>query len=201
MSVSHHTHRRTSRQTHTSHQKRFTAHCLMPCGRMRYLQGLSYFAKCVLITLIQRRGPQPSPMGTRRFAQQSLMGSPRPQGALGAADGWRRLQAGGRGQIRRVKLLERDGHLDCGSQVGLFLGSPQGLHQFTFPPTVQGGSLFSTPSPALTVCRCFSMTAILTCVRCYRRAQRRPGTWEGARGAASGSTSRCETDCRPARRC
>ena len=43
------------------------------------------------------------------------------------------------------------------------------------------------------------MTAILTCVRCYRRAQRRPGTWEGDHGAASTSPSRCETDCRPAR--
>ena len=97
-----HTHRRT----HTSHQKRFTAHCLMPCGRIRCLQGLSYFAKCVLITLIQQRGPQPSPTGAGWFAQQSLMGSvPRPQGALGAADRWRRLQAGGWGQIHRVKLL------------------------------------------------------------------------------------------------
>ena len=27
--------------------------------------------------------------------------------------------------------------------------SPQWLYQFTFPPTVQEGSLFSTPSPAL----------------------------------------------------
>ena len=32
---------------------------------------------------------------------------------------------------------------------------PQQLHQFTFPPTVQEGSLFSTPSPAFNVCRFF----------------------------------------------
>ena len=32
---------------------------------------------------------------------------------------------------------------------------PQQLHQFTFPPTVQEGSLFSTPSPAFIVCRFF----------------------------------------------
>lgn len=71
-----------SRQTRASSQKRLTAHCLTPCGRMRYLQGLLYFAKCILITLIQ-----PSPTGTGRFTQQSLTGSvPRPQGALGAAD-------------------------------------------------------------------------------------------------------------------
>ena len=30
---------------------------------------------------------------------------------------------------------------------------PQWLYQFTFPPTVQECSLFSTPSPAFTVCR------------------------------------------------
>ena len=30
-----------------------------------------------------------------------------------------------------------------------------GLYQFTFPPTVQQGSLFSTPSPAFIVCRLF----------------------------------------------
>ena len=29
------------------------------------------------------------------------------------------------------------------------------LHQFTFPPTVQEGFLFSTPSPAFNVCRFF----------------------------------------------
>ena len=33
--------------------------------------------------------------------------------------------------------------------------SPQWLYPFTFPPTVQEGSLFSTPSPAFTVCRLF----------------------------------------------
>ena len=33
--------------------------------------------------------------------------------------------------------------------------SPQWFYQFTFPPTVQEGSLFSTPSPAFIVCRCF----------------------------------------------
>ena len=31
--------------------------------------------------------------------------------------------------------------------------SPQWLYQFTFPPTVQEGSLFSTPSPPFVVCR------------------------------------------------
>ena len=31
----------------------------------------------------------------------------------------------------------------------------QWLYQFTFPPTVQEGSLFSTPSPAFIVCRFF----------------------------------------------
>ena len=30
-----------------------------------------------------------------------------------------------------------------------------GCYQFTFPPTVQEGSLFSTPSPAFIVCRLF----------------------------------------------
>ena len=30
---------------------------------------------------------------------------------------------------------------------------PQWLYQFTFPPTVQEGSLFSTPSPAFIACR------------------------------------------------
>ena len=30
-----------------------------------------------------------------------------------------------------------------------------GLYQFTFPPTVQAHFLFSTPSPAFTVCRLF----------------------------------------------
>ena len=33
--------------------------------------------------------------------------------------------------------------------------SPQWLYQFTFPPTVKEGSLFSTPSPAFIVCRFF----------------------------------------------
>ena len=32
---------------------------------------------------------------------------------------------------------------------------PQWLYQFTFPQTVQEGSLFSTPSPAFIVCRVF----------------------------------------------
>ena len=32
---------------------------------------------------------------------------------------------------------------------------PQWLYQFTFPPTVREHSLFSTPSPAFTVCRLF----------------------------------------------
>ena len=31
----------------------------------------------------------------------------------------------------------------------------RGCYQLTFPPTVQEGSLFSTPSPALVVCRFF----------------------------------------------
>ena len=34
--------------------------------------------------------------------------------------------------------------------------SPQWLYQFTFPPTVQEGSLFSTPSPAFIICRLFN---------------------------------------------
>ena len=33
--------------------------------------------------------------------------------------------------------------------------SPYWLYQFTFPPTVQEGSLLSTPSPAFIVCRFF----------------------------------------------
>ena len=32
---------------------------------------------------------------------------------------------------------------------------PQGLYQFALPPTVQEGSLFSTPFPAFIVCRLF----------------------------------------------
>ena len=32
---------------------------------------------------------------------------------------------------------------------------PQWLYQFTFPPTVQEGYLFSTPSPVFIVCRLF----------------------------------------------
>jgi len=41
----------------------------------------------------------------------------------------------------------------------------QWLYQFTFPPAVQEGSLFSTPSPALVVLWIFLMMAILTGVR------------------------------------
>ena len=41
-----------------------------------------------------------------------------------------------------------------------------GLFQFTVPPTLQEGSLLSTPSPAFVVCR-FLMMASLTSVRCY----------------------------------
>ena len=33
--------------------------------------------------------------------------------------------------------------------------SPQWLHRFAFPPTVQEGSLFSTPSTAFIICRFF----------------------------------------------
>ena len=44
--------------------------------------------------------------------------------------------------------------------------SPQWLYQFTFPPTVQEDSLFSTPSPAFIVCRLLMM-AIQTSVRQY----------------------------------
>ena len=33
---------------------------------------------------------------------------------------------------------------------------PWWLYQFTFPPTVKEGSLFSTPSPALVICRLFN---------------------------------------------
>ena len=32
----------------------------------------------------------------------------------------------------------------------------QWMHQFTFPPTVQEGFLFSTPSPAFVICRLFN---------------------------------------------
>ena len=32
---------------------------------------------------------------------------------------------------------------------------PQWLQQITFPPTVQKGSLFSTPSPAFVICRLY----------------------------------------------
>ena len=34
-------------------------------------------------------------------------------------------------------------------------GFAKWMHQFTFPPTVQGCSLFSTPFPAFTVCGLF----------------------------------------------
>ena len=50
----------------------------------------------------------------------------------------------------------------AGSYFGLFLAFkestyrlPQWLYQFTFPPTVQEHSLFSTPSLAFIVCRHF----------------------------------------------
>ena len=51
----------------------------------------------------------------------------------------------------------------AGSYGGLFLvffkespyRLPERLYQFTFPPTVQGHSLFSTPSPVFIVCRLF----------------------------------------------
>ena len=38
---------------------------------------------------------------------------------------------------------------------GITIHLPQWLYQFTFPPTVQECSLFSTPSPAFIVCRFF----------------------------------------------
>ena len=38
---------------------------------------------------------------------------------------------------------------------GVSIPSSIWLYQFTFPPTVQEGSLFSTPSPAFIVCRLF----------------------------------------------
>ena len=38
---------------------------------------------------------------------------------------------------------------------GTSILSPQLLYQFTFPPTVQECSLFSTPSPVFIVCRFF----------------------------------------------
>ena len=44
----------------------------------------------------------------------------------------------------------------------LFLHSD---YQFTFPPTVQEGSLFSTPSPAFIVCRLLMMAiVVLICI-------------------------------------
>ena len=39
---------------------------------------------------------------------------------------------------------------------------PQWLYQFPFPPTVQEHSLFSTPFPALIVCRLLMMTILIT---------------------------------------
>ena len=41
------------------------------------------------------------------------------------------------------------------------------MYQFTFPPTVQKGSLFSTPSPAFIVCRFCDDDHFLTSVRWY----------------------------------
>ena len=47
----------------------------------------------------------------------------------------------------------------CGSSTLFFKEPPycslQWLYQFTFPPTVKEGSLFSTPSPTFIVCRFF----------------------------------------------
>ena len=43
---------------------------------------------------------------------------------------------------------------------------PSWLYQFTFPPTLQEHSLFSTPSPAFIVCKLLMM-AILTGVKWY----------------------------------
>ena len=45
--------------------------------------------------------------------------------------------------------------------------SPQWLYHFIFLPTVQEGSLFSTPSPAFVVRRFFLMMAIPTSVKWY----------------------------------
>ena len=44
--------------------------------------------------------------------------------------------------------------------------SPQWLYQVTFPPVVQEGSLFSTPSPTFSVFRFFNAVHS-DCVRCY----------------------------------
>ena len=43
----------------------------------------------------------------------------------------------------------------CGFIPSFFKESPYWLYQYTFPPTVQEHSLFSTPSPAFIVCRFF----------------------------------------------
>ena len=42
-----------------------------------------------------------------------------------------------------------------GSLIPRFYCPPLWMYQFTFPPTVQDRSLFSTPSPAFIVCRFF----------------------------------------------
>ena len=47
---------------------------------------------------------------------------------------------------------------DCWITGSSFKGSPccsEQLHQFPFPPVVSEGPLFSTPSPAFTICRLY----------------------------------------------
>ena len=59
----------------------------------------------------------------------------------------------------RVYALEWDCWVTCGFIPGFFKESPyhfpQWLYQFTFLPSVQEHSLFSTPSPAFIICRLF----------------------------------------------
>lgn len=180
VSVSHLPHTQTDPHLPSEEVHRTLSYAMWPD---KISAGSLVFCQVRLITLIQQRGPSPHPRA--------------PDGSLSKASGsvpvprvlWV-LQTGGASPSRagadtQGETAERDGHLGCGPQGGFIPGVSHRAPSVYIPSHRAGGSLFSTPSPALTVCRCFSMTAILTCVRCYRRRQRRPGTWEGARGGIS----------------